>query len=239
MKNKEKQLIQESQYFLPYHWFFKQTEKRGKKYFYYLSLCVDFLGDKNSKILDVGCGDGRFLGLLEENGFKNLYGLDYSEKAIKFANIFLNNSNLVISNISNAPFEKNFFDYIFLIETLEHLPFNKINKSLSNINDILKKNGYLILTVPSNNVRVEKKHFQHFSLKLIKKTIAPFFGIQNVIFVGWKNNLVKNLYRLVNNKFWDIKFLSTLFNKKLWHYFYGKTSKKKAEQIIVKCKKIK
>ncbi|KAJ3662977.1 hypothetical protein Zmor_007291 [Zophobas morio] len=40
---------------------------------------------KNSKILDIGCGNGMFLVELFTQGYVNLFGIDYSEDAIELA----------------------------------------------------------------------------------------------------------------------------------------------------------
>lgn len=40
---------------------------------------------KNSKIIDLGCGNGLFLIELANNEYKDLTGVDYSEKAIVLA----------------------------------------------------------------------------------------------------------------------------------------------------------
>ncbi|KAG0722455.1 EEF1A lysine methyltransferase 2 [Chionoecetes opilio] len=38
-----------------------------------------------SSIIDIGCGNGAFLLHLAAEGFKNLYGIDYSQKAVELA----------------------------------------------------------------------------------------------------------------------------------------------------------
>ncbi|XP_071525004.1 EEF1A lysine methyltransferase 2-like isoform X5 [Panulirus ornatus] len=43
------------------------------------------LVDTHSVIIDVGCGNGAFLLYLAAEGFTNLYGIDYSQKAIELA----------------------------------------------------------------------------------------------------------------------------------------------------------
>lgn len=43
--------------------------------------------DKDSKILDVGTGNGRFLFRLAELGFKELWGIDLAEKLLSIARL--------------------------------------------------------------------------------------------------------------------------------------------------------
>lgn len=51
---------------------------------------------KDAKILDLGCGAGRTTINLYRLGYKDIIGLDYSEKLIESANEYCNNNNLDI-----------------------------------------------------------------------------------------------------------------------------------------------
>lgn len=73
----------------------------------------------NKKVLDYGCANGFFLDFCFENGcFKNdLFGYDIAED-------LLNEVREKDYNILND--EKNFFDYMFLWDVLEHVPNPKV-----------------------------------------------------------------------------------------------------------------
>jgi SAM-dependent methyltransferase len=45
----------------------------------------EFFPDKNTKIVDLGCGNAAFLLKLTQAGYCNLYGMDYSKKSIELA----------------------------------------------------------------------------------------------------------------------------------------------------------
>lgn len=60
-------------------WFGKDVVRRTIKWLNEKSVL------KSSKILDVGCGNGMFLIELCSDGFTDLYGIDYSDDAIKLA----------------------------------------------------------------------------------------------------------------------------------------------------------
>src|SRR5690606_10216787 len=90
----KEQKIQEDQYKLPYHWFFRREDFRGRKYFGYTSLALQKayeygLNKKTADIIDVGCGDGRFIETLRQEGYGKVVGLDYSKKALRFAEILM------------------------------------------------------------------------------------------------------------------------------------------------------
>src|SRR3989344_2528943 len=127
------QQIQEEEYFLPYHWSFDRATYGGRIYFGYLDICLSFL-DKSKviKVLDAGCGDGRFLSLLKDRGIQEVYGVDYSERAVSFAQILVPTAKVSVENLMNLPYE-NFFDVIFLIEVLEHIDPKDTGKLLNSL----------------------------------------------------------------------------------------------------------
>ncbi|KAI8083663.1 S-adenosyl-L-methionine-dependent methyltransferase [Thamnidium elegans] len=46
---------------------------------------AEHVSDPNTRIIDLGCGNGHLLLELSNEGFKNLHGIDYSESAITLA----------------------------------------------------------------------------------------------------------------------------------------------------------
>lgn len=46
---------------------------------------TDNIEPKTKSIIDLGCGNGHLLLALAENGFENLYGIDYSPSAVQLA----------------------------------------------------------------------------------------------------------------------------------------------------------
>lgn len=113
---------------------------------------------QNSNILDIGCGVGVLDFYLTKKGNK-VFGIDVSSKAIKVATesarlIFKNN----LPKFSQLDFLKARikikFDVVIMFEVLEHLKNDK--KAIQKINSLLKKNGLLILSSPSNNAPLYK-----------------------------------------------------------------------------------
>jgi len=235
----KKQEIQEKEYFIPYHWTIDKSSKIGRIYFGYIKNCINLIKnlDKNIKILDAGCGDGRFLKELRDNNFNQVYGIDYSERAINFAKILTSHTNLKVCDIKNLPYNDNFFDVIFLIEVIEHIDPDEVNKIIKELDRVLKNSGKIIITVPSKNVSVQKKHFQHFSLSGLRGLLEPYFCIEN--YFGYnKNNFILDLIdRILNNKCFSLKFIFHWYNKKIWPKFFSLCEVNKGKQIIVSCKK--
>lgn len=88
----------------------------------------------HGKVLDVGAGSGALI-----KRIPNSIGIDLVERpGIKKA------------SITDLPFEDSSFDTIFAMEILEHLDDKDLKKGLSEVNRVLNKEGYFIVTVPND-----------------------------------------------------------------------------------------
>ena len=105
-----------------------------------------FIKSKN-KILDIGCGKGFFIKRIYHN-FKDTikyYGVDISEVAINLAKNYFPKAKYKTVVGEDLPFENNFFDYIQIIATLEHVLNPK--KIIKEAYRVLKKGGYLYIVI--------------------------------------------------------------------------------------------
>ncbi len=134
---------------------------------------LKFLKDtpKTAKILEVGCGSGRFLEFLGKEGYKNIYGIDTSKEMLSIAEK-KSNAVLKIGNVYKIPYKKNEFDVVFSVHVLMHIqnPKKMISEMLrvskkSVIVDITNKNS--LSFVLSKIVRGYKPKF--YSLKIIRE----------------------------------------------------------------------
>lgn len=107
--------------------------------------------DKNSSILDIGCGAGRLCFALKNLGYKRITGIDFSSKMIKYAKKLnrekKGNIKFKLKNIVNfktkIKYDNAFFSYNGLM-TIPKID-NRIN-ALKNIYNILNNNGLLIFS---------------------------------------------------------------------------------------------
>ncbi|QZE12427.1 bifunctional 2-polyprenyl-6-hydroxyphenol methylase/3-demethylubiquinol 3-O-methyltransferase UbiG [Mycoplasma sp. Ms02] len=138
--------------------------------------------NKESKIADLGCGTGRFVFSAIQNGYKNIFGFDISEKsilkakAIQKSNTKYQSAHFLEFDLSIDEYEKNNdFDFmIFTFNSLMCMPqrSHKIN-SLKNAYKALNSKGYLVFSCAEpegNDLRLEMiaKQRQELKVKNIK-----------------------------------------------------------------------
>jgi 2-polyprenyl-3-methyl-5-hydroxy-6-metoxy-1,4-benzoquinol methylase len=121
-------------------------EKFSSYYFYYKKFLPK---DKNTKLLDVGCGDGNFVFWLQNLGYYNVEGFDISKEQIEIG-LNLGVNNLMISGIKEY-FELNRYQYdiIFARDFLEHFTRGELFEIFELVNLNLKPNAKLIVQVPN------------------------------------------------------------------------------------------
>lgn len=110
-----------------------------------------FLGDliqDGMSVLDIGCGNGRFL---EVVGHKNItyVGVDNVEEFITLAKqTYGNKGTFLCADALALPFEDSRFDVAVSFGVLHHIPSKKLRKQfLKEAHRVLKKDGLLLLTV--------------------------------------------------------------------------------------------
>jgi ubiquinone/menaquinone biosynthesis C-methylase UbiE len=105
-----------------------------------------FIKNKNSKILELGCGTGRLLKILNDNGFTKLYGIDISSKMVEICRKSLPDSIVLLQHDFRIrlPFESNFFDLILFVgNTLANV--DRLDLVFKEVHRILKIDGNIII----------------------------------------------------------------------------------------------
>lgn len=224
MNNKDN--IQEKQYSFPYHYIPRVENGKflqyynlnwGFEYLMYLEFIKHKIKNLNfDSICDIGCGDGRLMNDLSNELDEDItiYGVDKSEQAIQFAKIFNKNNRVRFTTQLN---NKEAFDVVTCIEVLEHIPLCDVEAFIEYLQSKIHKGGYLILTVPSNNLAVNKKHYRHYSLDDLKIyfNYNSYFKIVEQFYL-LKNNLLRHLFfKMFTNKLFILKsnkFTNYLFS---------------------------
>ncbi len=106
---------------------------------------IQFLNniEKNSKVLDVGCGNGRNLFYRDDI---NVTGLEYSKELCKI--VENKGGKVVNANMTDMPFDNNNFDYIICIASYHHLDNDKDReKAINEMFRVLKEKGKVFIQV--------------------------------------------------------------------------------------------
>lgn len=179
---------------------------------------------KDASILDVGCGYGRTLNELHQNGYTNLFGIDFSEKMIKRAQSQYPLLHFEKQKNQNIDFPDNMFDAVFLFAVLTCIPQDAEQLHLlQEIKRVLKRGGiiyindFLINTDERNRNRYEmfyKKHktygvfelsdgltLRHHSQEWVENCIQPFNCIFfNTLSFPTMNGNSSNAYCFLGSK---------------------------------------
>lgn len=99
-----------------------------------------------AKILDIGCGNGQMLGFVQQQGDFDIYGIEMPGKAARRA-AQIPHIQLKEGTLQANDFAPNTFDAISLFHVFEHLTQPK--QTLQIIQDILKPNGRLVVSIPN------------------------------------------------------------------------------------------
>lgn len=136
-----------------------------------INISAKFLPKNVKRVLDIGIGYGFIEEILLQK-IKNIeiYGNDISPIAVdylksKFPGIYK------VESIYDMNYSGNFFDAIFLLEVLEHIPPSKTFSVLGNIKKMLKKGGVFILSVPMNEGLEQMKNNPNSHVRIYTKSL--------------------------------------------------------------------
>jgi pseudaminic acid biosynthesis-associated methylase len=92
----------------------------------------EFIGkfDREMTILEAGANVASQLLLLQEMGFKRLYGIEIQDFAVEKAKQHTKNINLIQGNILDIPFRDGFFDMVFTSGVLIHMSPENLPKAM-------------------------------------------------------------------------------------------------------------
>jgi SAM-dependent methyltransferase len=128
---------------------------------------------RKARILEVGCGTGHNLAMLNKFGTVEASELDPSARALSSKRLGRDVKEAKLPDLSM--FERNAYDLVALLDVLEHVPDDLA--SLKAIGKRLKPGGALLLTVPANPWMwsahdTAHHHFRRYT----KKQLASLFA---------------------------------------------------------------
>lgn len=200
--------IQAQQYAFPYHYLPTVDEsglvgifrslKWGMEYLTYMTFVRDYIVQelRAGSVLDVGCGDGRLSDMLHGK-VERVVGCDLAEQAILFARAFNPDLEFYLDDVKNVPGQ---FDVTTLIEVMEHIPDEQYPEFVEKVAAKTKPDGRLIVSVPTTNLPLNKKHFRHYTLDLLRQQLAPSFEIERHWFLVKQGGVLTCLRLMLQNR---------------------------------------
>jgi SAM-dependent methyltransferase len=212
------QAVQEAEYEFPYHYIprledgnFSQVRKLrwGYEYLSYLRFILARLERAEfDSLLDVGCGEGRFMREVSRRfPGKRLLGVDFSARAVEYARLLNPSLGFLRADIARSTEPAERFDVITLIETLEHVPPAELEAFVRGLRRRTNDGGLLVVSVPSRNIKMSPKHYQHFDLRALTACLGPHFEVAEHYYLNriskWERLLsaaLTNRYFILNER---------------------------------------
>lgn len=149
-------------------------------------------------VLDVGCGDGFWWTVREDD--REIYGIDISASEIAQARERINAELVDISR--EAPFRGTKFEEIIGNCSLEHVP--DIDGALSNLRKAASANARLLMFVPTPGWAYQG-NTQQFLLKRAPRVAMAISGALNGFFQHWHLYDAKVWTRLLEQNGWKVE----------------------------------
>jgi SAM-dependent methyltransferase len=107
-----------------------------------INCTIELLPKQVQSILDVGCGNGKFVNKLKNTRHNlKITGTDRSEEALRYVN-----TDKFVSNITSITVPENYADCVSCLQVLEHLNNDDHKLALKELSRTAKK--YIIISVP-------------------------------------------------------------------------------------------
>jgi SAM-dependent methyltransferase len=144
----------------------KESPEDGNRLRQVAKNIASFLPNRDARILEIGCANGRLLALLKEAGYKNIFGLDpapdCAESARKLYGVEVSTGSL----FNPQPQQQN-YDFVILLEVLEHI--RDVDLAIVALRRLLSPAGLLYVDVPDATKFIAERDapFQEFSTEHI------------------------------------------------------------------------
>ena len=155
--------------------------------------------DRESTILEIGCGTGNLMAILSKWQSLLTVGLDTSRKMLEVAigKVHKEKKHFIVADAEDLPFRELVFDKVVARSVLHHL--HDPRRSLSEAHRILKHNGLVVVMEPNLNALMPIGRFVRYILKksffrdVVWSAEHQEFSVNQV-----RNLLLETMFRNIN-----------------------------------------
>jgi len=141
---------------------------------YFLAETKKYLTSNKLKILEIGFGNGNFIGWIKDRCFE-IHGVETNEVLCERASFWLNSYHLSIFAPALAVHNET-FDMVVAFDVLEHIPKTEIIEFMRKVRSLLKPGGVFFARFPNGDSPFGRI-FQHGDLTHVN-TIGKLMAIQ-------------------------------------------------------------
>jgi 2-polyprenyl-3-methyl-5-hydroxy-6-metoxy-1,4-benzoquinol methylase len=206
---KEYEKYYETHYKNLHEWRDYELTSEGFGQWYYDCLSTD----KEIRILDIGCGDGKFLFFLQKSGYTNIEGLELSSQQAKEARKHVKCPIHVVEKTSIfLQKHPGAYQMITINDVLEHIPKQETISFLHSALEAIEPGGNIVINVPQvsgvTSLFCRYNDFTHETLftEMSLKQVLLSAGFSNIRFIPQKLPLK-----------WNPRHLAYKLARKLWH----------------------
>jgi len=177
------------------------------------------------RILEVGCGGGHLTEAIGKLGPVKVVGIDPVEKNCIIAEQHLQEQDdedlkrcveyqtILLEDFVKTPANLDSFDGVIITETFEHLDYEGVDKLIEMSNQVLKKNGSLVITMIAPNFWL-KRPYQYVMKRFMTISHADLPD-----FYALPNEEMQNLMK--KNNFRVERVQGFLFNPLTYTHYYS------------------
>ena len=208
----------------------------NKSYDNEVDFLINIIGNRKT-ILDVGCGTGIHMKMLEDKGHQ-VDGMDLNKSMLEIAKTRIK-GNLFHENLLNYKSNKSYDAIISMFAVFNHLKnYEELEKGILNLYSLLNQNGILIIDLHNGRTNGEKENTYQNYKRIMKWTFDCLEFKEHTDITYIIDN--KTFHDIHEFKIYEIAKLKNILDKNNLNYklyenysFNNASDKSKNIQIII------